>query len=65
MWNPGVGDLYVQFGDAYGAEPWPPVVGGRGAWLGPLPVGIGPGIVGATPRKPNMVEFNHFTVHFR
>ena len=61
MWNPGVGDLYVQFGDAYGAEPWPPVVGGRGAWLGPLPVGI----EGATPRKPNMVEFDHFTVHFR
>ena len=61
MWNPGVGDLYVQFGDAYGAEPWPPLVGGRGAWLGPLPVAI----EGATPRKPNMVEFNHFTVHFR
>ena len=52
MWNPGVGDLYVQFGDAYGARPGPPV-GGRGAWLGPLPVAI----EGATPRKPNMAEF--------
>ena len=52
MWNPGVGDLYVQFGDAYGAGPGPPV-GGRGAWLGPGPVGI----VGATPRKPYMAEF--------
>ena len=52
MWNPGVGVLYVQFGDAYGAGPGPPV-GGRGAWLGPVPVGI----VGATPRKPNMAEF--------
>ena len=61
MWNPGVGDLYVQFGDAYGAEPWPPLVGGRGAGLGPLPVAI----EGATPRKLNMVGFDHFTVHFR